>query len=172
MSIKLENITFVSRLTDWFSFFIIIIIIRAPLWSNPLQQDRTKPGLQPLGPGAPPRWKVQNSALSLRRLCIAVSLQSLCWDSMKICPLTRLTEFCEHGQLWQPPVRCCLLAATSYMCYSYSLVQEFPERGPGPTGVTQREEGEGESWGSASSATSDVLFLHCNLIQQYYHRQT
>lgn len=29
------------------------------------------------------------------------------------------------------------------MCYSCSLVQEFPERGPGPAGVTEREEEEG-----------------------------
>lgn len=51
-------------------------------------------------------------------------------------------------------------------------MQEFPERGPGPAGVTQREREEGESCGSASSATSDVLSLHCNLIQQHYHSQT
>lgn len=120
---------------------------------------QTQAWVHPSGPEH--RWG-ETCRIAPSPCCRPASLfpQSFCRDSMKICPLTRLTEFCEHGQLWQPPVRCCLLAATSYMCYSCSLVQDLPERGLGSAGVTEREE-ERESWWSASSATSDTV---CSVI--------
>lgn len=51
------------------------------------------------------------------------------------------------------------------MCYSCSLEQEFPERGPGPAGVTEREEEEeGGGVGEAPPRRLQMYCLHCNLI--------
>lgn len=92
--------------------------------------------------GARLRLNMQNSAISLLRTDMPhfspLSAQTL----PEICPLMTLTDFCVHSQLWQQPARCCLLAATSYMCYRCSLVQGVPERVPGPAGVSERV-GEG-----------------------------
>lgn len=157
LEIKSGKFTGVSWIIDCVFFFSYRSNFKSTI-CNKTEANRSKPRLNLSGPER--RWG-ETCRIAPSPCCGPASLFPLSHsaETAKICPLTRLTEFFEHGQLWQPPVRCCLLAATSYMCYSCSLVQEFPERGPGPAGVTEREEAEeeGESWWSASSAASDVL---------------